>query len=278
MPPGSGAPADATGITSLSGPVVALGDSYTSGDLLPLSLSSTPLGCLRSMVDYAQLVAKALHDSGHLVNASCSSAGVADMTSAQHTSAGQNPPQLSSLSGDDALVMLTLGGDDLGFLNVLDKCMALSWKDPFGSPCQKYYDSGGTDKLAALVAAEGSPMATVLREIHAKAPSARVVLVGYPDLFPQRGGCWPVVPITSGDISYLRGIEVKLNAMLAAEAKATGTTFVDTYDPTIGHDFCTSAKVRDVEGLIPVTLTAPFHPNARGQAAMATQILRALAA
>jgi hypothetical protein len=200
------------------------------------------------------------------------------MTSAQHTSAGQNPPQLDSVSGGDGLVMLTLGGDDLGFLNVIDKCMALSWKDLFGSPCQKYYDSGGTDKLAALVAAEAPRMATVLKEIHAKAPRARVLLVGYPDLFPQRGGCWPAVPITNGDISYLRGIEVKLNTMLAGQAKATGTTFVDTYDPTIGHDFCTSAKVRDVEGLVPATLTAPFHPNSRGQAALAAQVLKALAA
>jgi len=265
------------GITSLSGPIVALGDSYTSGDLLPVSLSA-PLGCWRSSVDYAQLVARALHDSGGLVNASCSSAGVADMTSAEHTSSGENPPQLDSVSRGDALVMLTLGGDDLGFLNVLDKCMALSWKDLFGSPCRSYYDSGGTDKLAALVTAEGPLMASVLTRIHAKAPGARVVLVGYPDLFPQQGGCWPLVPITKGDISYLRGTEVKLNAMLAAEAKATGTTFVDTYDPTIGHDFCAAAKVRYVEGLIPATLTAPFHANARGQAAMATQVLDALAA
>jgi lysophospholipase L1-like esterase len=273
-PAAASAPA---GITSLSGPIVALGDSYTSGDLLPLSLS-TPPGCLRSSVDYARLVAKALSDSSGLVNASCSSAGVADMTSAEHTSAGQNPPQVNSLSANDALVMLTLGGDDLGFLNVLDKCMALSWRNLFGSPCRSYYDSGGTDKLAALVAAEAPRIAAVLTEIHAKAPGARVVLVGYPDLFPQQGGCWPVVPITNGDIGYLRGIEVKLNAMLAAEAKATGTTFVDTYDPTIGHDFCASANVRDVEGLIPATLTAPFHPNARGQAAMATQVLKVLAA
>jgi lysophospholipase L1-like esterase len=279
-PPGAGAPrgtASPAGITSLSGPIVALGDSYTSGDLLPVSLS-TPLGCLRSSADYAHLVAKALRDSSGLVNASCTSAGVADMTSAEHTSTGQNPPQLDSLSRGDALVMLTLGGDDLGFLNVLDKCMALSWRNLLGSPCRSYYDSGGTDKLAALVTAEAPRMAAALTQVHAKAPGARVLLVGYPDLFPQHGGCWPVVPITNGDISYLRGIEVKLNAMLAGEAKATGTTFVDTYDPTIGHDFCTSAKIRDVEGLIPATLTAPFHPNARGQAAMAAQVLKALAA
>jgi hypothetical protein len=242
---------------------------------MPLSLS-TPLGCLRSSADYAQLVATALHDSGGLVNVSCTSAGVADMTGSQHTSAGVNPPQLNALASDDALVLLTLGGDDLGFSSVLDKCMELSWTDPWGSPCKQHYDSGGTDQLAALVTAEAPHMAAVLTAIHAKAPAARVLLVGYPDLFPQSGGCWPAVPITSGDVSYLRGIEVKLNAMLAAEARATGTTFVDTYDPTIGHDFCQRASVRDVEGLVPATLTVPFHPNSRGQAAIAAQVLKTL--
>lgn len=263
-------------ITAVSGPIVALGDSYTSGDLLPVALS-TPVGCLRSSAAYPQLVATALHDKNGLVNASCSSAGAADITAAQRTSAGTNPPQLNAVSGSDALVMLTLGGDDLGFLNVLDKCMSLSWSNPFGSPCQHHYDSGGTDQLAALVTAQAPKMAAALAQIHAKAPRARVLLVGYPDIFPRSGGCWPAVPITSGDISYLRGLEVKLNAMLATEARATGTTFVDSYDPTIGHDFCQRASVRDVEGLVPATLTAPFHPNARGQAAIAAQVLRVLA-
>jgi hypothetical protein len=101
-------------------------------------------------------------------------------------------------------------------------------------------------------------------------------LVGYPDVFPQSGGCWPAGPITDGDIAYLRGIEVKINAMLAAEAQAAGDTFVNTYTPTIGHDFCQPESVRDVAGLLPGSLTLPFHPNARGQAVMAAAVLKAL--
>jgi lysophospholipase L1-like esterase len=142
----------------------------------------------------------------------------------------------------------------------------------------EHYTSGGTDQLAALVTAEAPKMAAVLAKIRARAPRARVLLIGYPDLFPAHGGCWPTVPIADGDISYLRGIELKLNAMLAADAAAAGVTFVDTYDPTVGHGFCTSGDARDIEGLVPGSPTAPFHPNARGQAAIAAQVLKALAA
>lgn len=270
-------PRAAAAITSLTGPIVALGDSYTAGDLMPLNLTSPPLGCLRSSAGYAVRVASALHDSAGLVNVSCTNAGVSAMTTAQRTYLGTNPPQLGALAPNDALVMLTLGGDDLGFMNVLHTCMKLSWSNPFGRPCQRHYTSGGADQLAALVTNEAARMGTVLGKIHAHAPTAQVVLVGYPDLFPQKGSCWPVVPLTAGDISYLRGTELRLNAMLAAEAVATGTSFVDTYTATAGHDFCANGTVRYAEGAVPGSLAAPFHPNARGQAAIATLILAALA-
>jgi lysophospholipase L1-like esterase len=245
---------------------------------MPLSLTSRPLGCLRTSDGYAAAVAKALRASGDFVNASCSGAGVKEMTQLQRTDLGTNPPQLSVLAADDSLVMLTLGGDDMGFLHSLDTCMELSVTDPFGSPCQSRFTSDGADQFAVRVAAEGPKMVAVLDEIHARAPRARVLLVGYPDLFPQQGGCWPAVPITNGDISYLRGVETRLNAVLAQAAQAAGATFVNTYTPTIGHDVCQNPAVKDVEGLVPTSLAAPFHPNARGQAAMAALVLATLRA
>jgi lysophospholipase L1-like esterase len=258
-----------------TGPVVALGDSYTAGALLPLDPHAKPPGCLRSAKAYPVLVAHAL--GAPLVNVACANAGVKEMTGAQQTYLeGTNPAQLTALAPDDRLVLLTLGGDDMGFLNVLKECMALSFTRPWGSPCQAHYASGGTDQLAASVTAEAPKMARVLSAIAERAPRARVVVVGYPDMFPPSGGCWPAVPITNGDIAYLRGIEAKANAMLAATAKAAGATFVNTYAPTTGHDFCQSASVRDVEGLLPGSLALPFHPNARGQAAMAAAVLKAL--
>ena len=259
---------------ALSGPMVALGDSYTAGALLPSELTARPLGCLRSTKAYPVLVAAALGAS--LTDAACASAGIGDMTAAQKTDIGTNPAQLNALAPDDSLVVLTLGGDDLGFTNVLDECMELSFTDPWGSPCRAHYANGGTDQLAALVRAEASRMAVVLSQIADRAPQARIVVVGYPDMFPLSGGCWPAVPITDGDIGYLRGIELQLNAMLAADAKAAGATFVNTYAPTIGHDFCQPETIRDVEGVLLGSLALPFHPNARGQAAIAATVLAAL--
>lgn len=275
----AGVKSSAAAYPAPSGPVVALGDSYTAGALLPLDSRAKPLGCLRSTKAYPVLVAHALRVP--LTDAACTSAGVKEMTGAQRTHLvetylGTNPAQLTALAPDDRLVLLTLGGDDMGFLNVLKECVKLSFTRPWGSPCEAHYAPDGNDQLAAGVTAAAPKMARVLAAIGARAPRARIVVVGYPDMFPQSGGCWPAVPITNGDVAYLRGIEVKVNAMLAATAKAAGATFADTYAPTTGHDFCTRESVRDVEGLLPGSLVLPFHPNARGQQAMASAVLAAI--
>jgi len=269
---------DAAAVTARSavatGPIVALGDSYTAGNLLPLDLTARPLGCTRSARAYPVLVASALKAS--LVDAACGGAGVQYMAGAQPTSLGTNPPQLNALAADDSVVMLTLSGDDMGFWSTLDTCMELSVTDLFGSPCERHFTTGGADQLAARVTAETGKITAVLAAIRARAPLARILVVGYPDLFPQQGGCWPKVPITRGDTAYLRSTELLLNAMLAGDASAAGATYVDTYTPTIGHDICQRASAKDVEGLVPTSLAYPFHPNARGQAAMAAAVLAAL--
>ena len=250
-----------------AGPVVALGDSYTAGALLPFDTHAVPPGCLRSARAYPVIVARAL--GAPLKDIACASAGVSAMTEAQRTYLGTNPPQLSALAPDDRMVLLTLSGDDMGFLNVLRECVKLSFTLPWGSPCATHYG----DQPTAALSAETPKIARLLSAIALRAPYARVVVVGYPDLFPQSGGCWPAVPITDGDIAFMRAFEVRLNSMLAQAARAAGATFVNTYTPTAGRDFCQPESVRDVEGLAPGSLTLPFHPNARGQAAIAAAVL-----
>jgi lysophospholipase L1-like esterase len=170
--------------------------------------------------------------------------------------------------------MITVGGDDAGgYSHIMGTCALLSFTGPSSNPCARHYRG----RLAAAITADAPKIASVLRGIRARAPAARVLVVGYPDIFPNTGkGCWPAVPIASGDVAYLRGLEIDLNRMLATEAAATGVTYVNTYTPTIGHDICQPENVRDVEGLLPGSLTEPFHPNARGHRVMAAQVLRAL--
>jgi lysophospholipase L1-like esterase len=260
---------------SATGPFVALGDSYAAGNLIPWSPSGTPAGCLRSTHNYGADAAAALGRT--YIDAACTGATTADMTAPQSVLLGTNPPQLSFLGADDSVVTLTIGGDDLGFLGILETCARMSLTDPFGNPCQRHYTAGGTDQLASKIAATAPKVAAVLHAIHTRAPNARVLVVGYPDILPNTGdGCWPLVPFAFGDVPYLRGIEIGLNQMLAGAAAANGAAFVDTYTATIGHDACTRPGVKDVEGLIPASPAYPFHPNQNGQQIMAGQVLAAL--
>jgi GDSL-like Lipase/Acylhydrolase family len=199
------------------------------------------------------------------------------MTRSESVLFGGNPPQFSFLAAGDSVVTLTIGGDDIGFLGILETCAKLSLTNPFGDPCRRHYTAGGTDELVAAINATAPKVSAVLRGIRARAPHARVLLVGYPDILPATGdGCWPLVPFALADVPYLRGIEVDVNQMPASAAAANGATFVDTYTATIGHDACQAPDVKDVEGLVPTSPAYPFHPNRTGQQAVAGQVLAAL--
>jgi lysophospholipase L1-like esterase len=259
----------------MSGRYVALGDSFTAAPLA--GGLGKPVGCLRSVKDYPSLVAAALGRSVSLVNASCYGASTGDLSHAQHTAGQTNPAQLSALAGADRLVTVQIGGDDIGFGKIASTCGALSLTSPTGDPCQRHYTRGGSDQLARAVARTAPEVAAALAAIRARAPHARVLVVGYPDLLPVRGnGCWPEVTIARGDLPYLRGVETGLNTVLAAAAHRAGDTFVDTYTPSIGHDACQHRGTKWVEGLIPTSAAVPMHPNALGEQAMAREIEAAL--
>jgi hypothetical protein len=74
------------------------------------------------------------------------------------------------------------------------------------------------------------------------------------------------VPLTSGDVAYLNGVEKELDAMLRTEAAAHGATYIDTYAPSIGHDACKSLSVRYIEPVLPQSDAFSVHPNAKGMA------------
>lgn len=260
-----------------AGTYVALGDSYTSAPLSVNELGS-PAGCLRSDQSYPALVARALHPAG-FADVSCYGAHTADMLAAQQTLTGRNQAQLSALSRRDSLVTIQVGGNDVGFGQILATCAALSLTDPWGAPCRAHYDPGGTDRLDRAIAALRPRIAALLARARHRAPRARVLLLGYPDLLPARGdGCWPEVPVAHGDVAYLRGEEVRMNRMLAVQAARAADTFVDTYAPSVGHDACQPGTVKWVEGLIPSSVALPFHPDAAGERAMAREVLAALRA
>ncbi|MEU6281278.1 SGNH/GDSL hydrolase family protein [Streptomyces sp. NPDC047028] len=245
---------------------VALGDSYTSGPGIPRQVDA---GCARSDHNYPSLLA-AGPGIGAFKDVSCGGATTAEMWKAQ----GDNGPQLDAVRRNTDLVTLQIGGNDIGFGTIIGTCAKLAAQDPTGDPCERSYNASGYDALTLAVLKTAPKVAAVLRAVHARAPHARVLVVGYPDLLPDDGhGCFPSVPFAQGDFPYLRDTEKRLNLMLRLVAGVNRAEYVDTYGPTVGHDMCKAPVDRWIEPLQPASPAAPAHPNAKGEQAMARAVL-----
>jgi lysophospholipase L1-like esterase len=250
---------------------VALGDSYAAGPIIPQQIA--PYGCLKSNNNYAHIAAK--RQGIALRDATCSGAETEDMTQPQDVRPGPNPPQFDRLDADTTLVTLQIGGNDIGFSDIVENCSSLS---PIGHPCQDHYVVNGDDQISDNIQATAPKVADVLQGIHALAPNARVFVVNYLTVLPQTGnglGCWPQLPIAAGDVAYLRAKEEELNAMLATQAAASGDTVIDDYAYSRGHDACRPPLIRWVEPLIPASPAAPIHPNLLGMKAVARLVVQA---
>lgn len=251
---------------------VSLGDSYTSGPLIPNQIGP-PFGCFRSDHNYPHLAAPAI--GFPLRDPSCGGARTDHMTQPQNVEPdGPNPPQFDSLDADTDVVSITIGGNDIGFSEIVENCTSPT---PFGSPCQDRYNSGGVDQLHERIVATAPKVAAVLQGIHARSPSARVFLLNYAAIFPETGnGCWPQMPVAEADVPYLRAKHKELNQMLADQAAANGATLVDWYAASIGHDACQLPTVRWVEPMAPVNPAAPVHPNEAGMRGAANVLTAAV--
>jgi hypothetical protein len=251
---------------------VALGDSYSAGPLIP----TTDLagGCARSDHNYPSLLADEL-DAKTFVDVTCSGAKTHDLTGVQRPFPDSRvPAQLAAVTPDTSLVTLGIGGNDLNLFNTLVRtCTQLRSTDPSGDPCARRLDAAGPD-LTAATATISRRVAKALRAIRAKAPEATVVLVGYLRLVPDTGTCVGL-PLAAGDYAEGRRISEALDAALQRAARRTGTTYVDMYAASQGHDICSddpwvNGSVTDRQKAL------SYHPFAAGMRADAREILAAL--
>jgi lysophospholipase L1-like esterase len=246
----------------------ALGDSFTAGPLIPNQIP--PFGCLKSDHNYPHLAAPDLGPPV-LRDVSCSGAKTTHMTQPQDVDPGPNPPQFDALDASTRLVTVGIGGNDIGFSEIIENCRS---DTPEGHPCQDRYVHDGRDEISERIQATAPKIAAVLQGIHARSPKARVFVVNYLPILPESGdGCWPQVPVAREDVPYLRAKQQELNAMLATQAAANGAGLVDAYTAGIGHDACQLPLVRWVEPAVPANAAAPFHPNLFGMQATARELV-----
>lgn len=256
---------------------VALGDSYTSGPLVP-NQHGEPIDCGRSDRNYPSLVAETFR-VGTFIDVSCGSATTRHMTEPQTglPAGGTNPPQFNALRRDATLVTVGIGGNDAGLVGVAENCAAMGATQPTGTACRDFYAPNGNDRVAAKIEATKPKIAKVLQGIHQRSPAARVAIVGYPNVLPRDGtNCYPMVPLSPDDVRYIDALIVRINAMIAGQAAVNDAEFVDTYDDSIGHDVCKLPPTRWFEGVVPTEPAFPLHPNAQGEASMARSAIATL--
>ncbi|MGH8922180.1 MAG: SGNH/GDSL hydrolase family protein, partial [Actinomycetes bacterium] len=218
--------------------------------------------------NYPSLLAERLRVT-EFTDVTCSRAVTGNMTTAQPVPLGSNPPQFDALRADTDLVTVSIGGNDMGFSDIVITCGLISSTDPMGDPCRRHSTAGGSDSYAERITAAAPRVAGVLRGIRERSPNATVLLVGYLRVLPPTGGCWPIVPIARGDVPYLDSLQQQLTTMLAEQASANGAVFVDAYAASLGHDICQAPSVKWVEGIFFTRPAFPVHPNLSGMRAVA---------
>lgn len=227
-----------------AGKYVALGDSYAVG-VGTYTYDDPNADCRRGPLEYSRLWAAA-HPATTYVEESCSGALVADV--ANQAAAGLTP--------DTTLVTVQVGGNDVGFVSVLETCIL------------NFADSTCINAVNAAVATGRSVLpgglADLYRGIRAKAPSAQVVVMGYPHFYKIGGNCW--VGLSDTKRSALNNGTDILDGLLQTAAADAGFRFVDARTAFAGHELC-SGNPEWMTSLQWDKLNESYHPNALGHQA-----------
>jgi lysophospholipase L1-like esterase len=266
-PTASGSPSPATSPGTSPGEdfeeYVALGDSFTAAPGVLPAVKGTP--CQRSTRNYPRLLAERL--GVRLTDVSCVGADTSHLTRPQRLGGRRVRPQLAALRDSTDLVTVGLGGNDLGlFARLVLGCLR---EESAGSPCD---EPGGAAFRADLAEIETRVTGAIDR-VQAAAPEAVVVVVGYPQLVPERGVC-QLLPMDAARYPVMRAVNAGLSAAVARAATAAGATYVDVLAASEGHDVCSDEPW--VNGFATDAPASPFHPFAEEQAAVADLVTAAI--
>lgn len=235
----TGAGAAHAGGQSAGPTYVALGDSYSSG-VGAGSYDSASGACKRSTKAYPALWAAA-HSPSSFAFTACSGAKTGDVLSSQ----------LGPLNSATGLVSISIGGNDAGFASVMTTC-ALSG------------ESGCLNAVAnARTYAENTlpgKLDQVYDAISAKAPSAQVVVLGYPRFYKLNGSCF--LGLSEASRAAINNAADLLNSVTAKRAADHGFAFGDVTPTFTGHEICSgSAWLNSVT----FPIEESYHPTAAGQ-------------
>ncbi|GAA2144928.1 SGNH/GDSL hydrolase family protein [Actinomadura napierensis] len=254
------------------GAYVALGDSYSAGVGAEATVADrNPLErCHRTSKAYYYEVARTFHFAKGSAFWACSGAKTADVLKGRYG----EPPQIDRLNAGTSLVTLSIGGNDVGFSKVLGGCVVHL---PWSHSCTEQ----GKD-IAGRMAKLRQDLPALLAKITAKAPDARVIVMGYPKAFSEVQGVGGD-NITVSDQQWLNARAYELGQLvrqsaaeedrrIAARHGRGSVEFVDAYSAFAGHEAGSPDPYMNGLALNLSALEAEprsFHPTAAGQHALA---------
>ena len=264
------------GASAGPGVYVALGDSYSSGQGNP-PFDPAGGGCARSVSDaYPDKIAKDL-------GLTASNHGFRFQACSGNTTSQVTSSQLSALGTNTRVVTITVGGDDVGFKDVLLACSTLI---DCGSRVGRWL-YGPTRNASRNIQALRHKLETLYSTIHHDAPNVGgdIYVLGYPDVFPQVGAKIPVLctkrlNLAAPAIEWLAERQQELDATVKAAAKSAGVKYVD---PNVAgkhysfrtHDICSSTSWfhRPLSSIADANFDASYHPTPAGQQALADALV-----
>ncbi|MFF7754855.1 SGNH/GDSL hydrolase family protein [Streptomyces sp. NPDC007971] len=225
--------------SAATGGYVALGDSYSSGVGSGSYISSSG-SCDRSTKAFPYLWNAAHGPSSFAFNA-CSGATTDDVLAGQ----------LGSLNSSTALVSISIGGNDAGFADIMTTCVLSSDSSCVSkiNNAKAYVDSTLPGKLD-----------TVYDAISAKAPSARVVVLGYPRFYLLGQSC---LGLSGTKRSAINSAADYIDAAIQKRALDHDFVFGDVRSPFSSHEICSGDSwLHSVNWL---DIGESYHPTAAGQ-------------
>ncbi|BCJ77406.1 lipase 1 [Catellatospora sp. IY07-71] len=231
---------------------VALGDSYASG-VGAGSYTSESGSCQRSTKAYPALWAAANAPASY-VSKACSGATTATVVNSQ----------VSALSSTTTLVSISVGGNDIGFADIMKTCALY----------------GTTECVAAVQRAEDKARASlagllnnVYNAIKSRAPNAKVVVLGYPVFYQLNTTCIGLSATSRAKIN--EGINL-VDDITKATALQHGFKFGDVRSIFVGHQLCSGDKW--LHALNFADLGISYHPMATGHSGGYLPVFRTNAA
>jgi lysophospholipase L1-like esterase len=264
--------------------VVSLGDSHSTGTGPAAPVPGDPGVCGRTVAASARVAAAEV--GAELIDAACDGATTADLIAPRERGGQTVPAQLDALAGGADVVLVRVGGNDLGFPSLVGGCLARDPDGPVavgGATCvDTLAPPGGVDTVRARVEGEVSArLADAYARIGAAAPDARIVVLGYltvlgdPDALPPEGCLRRTassdengrVLLTDRDAAWLAGVQRELDAAIRRTAEEAGARFVEQATPTSAHGACVGdAGDPYVAGFGGSAGDVSLHPNAAGLA------------